>query len=122
MIGAGYSIVTADKPKQIIQSKSFQDLLEEYLPDDMLMNALAEDIKSKKGNRKGEIELAFKVKGKLGKADEGGSVGNTYNTFVQNNQINPNAPKAKELAAETLKILMEKTKRTPVIEPIDKAW
>lgn len=61
------------------------------------------------------VKLAYMVKGQLTKNDRVPDPGgNTYNTFIGNNTINPNAPKAKELAEETIKILMEKTKRPPV--------
>jgi hypothetical protein len=65
MRDAGYSEKTAINPSKLTESKGFQQLADEYLPDDFLLNALEEDIAEKKGNRKPEMELAFKVKGKL---------------------------------------------------------
>lgn len=59
------------------------------------------------------VKLGYTVKGQITKNDRvpDAPTGNTYNTFIGNNTINPNTPKAKELADETLRILMEKTKR-----------
>jgi len=63
------------------------------------------------------VKLGYEVKGQLTKNDRPADAGgNTYNTFIGNNTINPNAPKARELADETIKILMEKTKNTPVAQ------
>ncbi len=62
----GYSENTAKTPQKLTESKGFIELCEEKgLTDDLLINALVEDIKSKKGNRKSELELAFKIKGRL---------------------------------------------------------
>ena len=114
MVQSGYAPSTAVNPgKNLIKQPGFQDLLEEYLPDSMLLGALREDINEKKGNRKGELELAFRVKGRL-VAQEPGSTGDTYNNFIGNNTINPNAPGAKEIVEATLDILMERTKRKVV--------
>ncbi len=66
MIDAGYSINTAKNPSKLTSSVGFIKLCEEKgLTDDLLLNALVEDIKKKKGNRKAEIELGFKIKGRL---------------------------------------------------------
>ena len=66
MLDVGYNETTAKNPKNLTESKGFQELCEESgLTDDLLINALVEDIKKKKGNRKAELELAFKIKGKL---------------------------------------------------------
>lgn len=66
MIQAGYSLKTAKTPKKLTDSLGFQDLCDERgLTDELLLKALIEDIKNKKGNRKAEIELGFKIKGRL---------------------------------------------------------
>jgi len=66
MIDAGYDETTAKNPKNLTESKGFHVLCEKIgLTDDLLINALVEDIKNKKGNRRSELELAFKIKGKL---------------------------------------------------------
>lgn len=65
MRDAGYSEETAKTPKKLTESKGFKELLEQYLPDDLILSALEEDIRAKKMNRKGELELASKIKGLL---------------------------------------------------------
>ena len=66
MIEAGYSPNTAKTPQKLTQSLGFIELCEERgLTDDLLIDALIEDIKEKKGNRKAELELGFKIKGRL---------------------------------------------------------
>lgn len=65
MRDAGYSFQTAKVPQKLTTSAGFAELLEAYLPDDMLLRALSEDIKGKVLNRKAELELAFKLKGKM---------------------------------------------------------
>lgn len=62
---AGYSPETAKTPSKLTNSAGFKELCEVYLPDDMLLRALTEDIENKEGNRKAELELAFKIKGKM---------------------------------------------------------
>ncbi|MEI7810240.1 MAG: hypothetical protein WCI41_01635 [bacterium] len=66
MLNVGYNETTAKNPKNLTESKGFQELCDESgLTDGLLINALVEDIKKKEGNRKAELELAFKIKGKL---------------------------------------------------------
>ncbi len=66
MIDAGYSSNTAKTPQKLTESIGFLELCEEKgLTDQLLVNALVEDIKCKTGNRKAELELAFKIKGYL---------------------------------------------------------
>ncbi len=66
MIEAGYSPNTAKTPQKLTKSKGFLELCEELgLTDNFLLNALIEDIKEKKGSRRAELELGFKIKGKL---------------------------------------------------------
>ena len=55
------------------------------------------------------LKLAYDLKGKVVKSKD--PVGDTYNTFIQQNNINPNAPKAKALVDDTLDMLMKKTSR-----------
>lgn len=76
----GYEENTAKNPKNLTESKGFIQLLEEEgLTDSFLTKALVADIKSKKGNRKPELELGFKVRGRL---KENENQGNTYNTII----------------------------------------
>ncbi len=65
MRDAGYSPQTAKVPQKLTKSAGFAELLEAYLPDDMLLRALSDDIEGKELNRKAELELAFKLKGKM---------------------------------------------------------
>lgn len=68
----GYSENTAINPKpNLIETKGFQELCNEYgLTDDFLIKALIEDIEGKPKNRKPEMELAFKIKGKLDESNK----------------------------------------------------
>lgn len=66
MLGAGYSPNTAKTPQKLTDSLGFIRLCEEVgLTDTLLVTALVEDIKKKKGNRRAELELGFKVRGRL---------------------------------------------------------
>lgn len=63
---AGYTEATAKNPKNLTESKGFQELCEELgLTDQLLLDALVYDIENKKKNRKAELELGFKIKGRL---------------------------------------------------------
>lgn len=66
MRDAGYDETSCKNPKNLTESKGFAELCEECgLTDEMLLKALTEDIKKKKGNRKPELELGFKIKGRM---------------------------------------------------------
>ena len=67
---AGYSVNTAKTPKKLTDSKAWAELMDIYLPDDMLLRALSNDIKKKEGSRKGELELAYKLKGRMTEKQE----------------------------------------------------
>jgi hypothetical protein len=70
MRDVGYSDNTAKTPQKLTESLGFIELCEEKgLTDNFLIDALIEDIKNKKGNRKSEIELGFKIKGRLTQKD-----------------------------------------------------
>lgn len=164
LIKAGYSIQQAKRPSDVTQSKGFQELLDEYLPDELLQKKHREVLDSKfidhmvfptamsdeditelvesvggtvKKFQHGEnathvwfwspnpkvrldaIKLAYAVKGKLGANDRVPEpTGNTYNTFIQQNQINPNAPDAQKLVNDTLNYLMQATKRPSKITTV----
>ena len=60
---AGYSPHTAKKPSQLIESKGFQQLLAETLPDNLILDSLRDDILLKPQHRVRELELASKIKG-----------------------------------------------------------
>jgi hypothetical protein len=66
MIKAGYSKGTAKTPQKLTESDGFKELCEQYgLTDELLLKSLVSDIKEKVGNRKGEMELGFKIKGRM---------------------------------------------------------
>ncbi|HSX47233.1 MAG TPA: hypothetical protein VLF63_00520, partial [Patescibacteria group bacterium] len=65
MRDAGYSSKTAKNPKKLTESKAWQQSLDEYLTDDFLLSSLHDDIANNPGNRKLELELAFKLKNKI---------------------------------------------------------
>lgn len=66
MRDVGYSKNTAKTPQKLTESVGFIELCDKKgLTDNFLIDALVEDIKKKKGNRKSELELGFKIKGKL---------------------------------------------------------
>lgn len=72
MEDAGYSPKTAVHPKEkLFKAKGFQELLNESgLTDEFLNKCLYTDIKQKKGNRKQELELAYRLKGRLKETKE----------------------------------------------------
>lgn len=75
-----YSPKTAKNPKNLTDSKGFQEICEEIgLTDQFLTKALYNDIKAKPKRREKELRLAFQVKGKL-KTDE--QPGNIFNTII----------------------------------------
>ena len=70
MVEAGYSKVTASKPKNLTERRGFQQLLAEMgLTDELLTSALVKDIKKKPGRRYKELELGFRVRGRLKTAE-----------------------------------------------------
>lgn len=71
MIQAGYSPNTAIAPTKMTKSQGFMILCEEVgLTDELIAKALVEDIQKKPQNRKGELELASKVKGLITNQNE----------------------------------------------------
>ena len=61
---AGYEENTAKNPSNLTESKGFAELCDKVgLTDDFILKALQEDIALKPQNRKGELELASKIKG-----------------------------------------------------------
>ncbi len=115
MRDVGYSKGYAKNPQDLIKTKSFQQILEEAgVSDEKLSKVLDEglDAKNKDGAdysvRHKYLETAIKVKGHIKDSEP---TGNTYNTFIQQNNLNPNAPEARELVDSTLEMLMSKTKR-----------
>ncbi len=66
MIDVGYDETTAKNPKNLTESKGFKELMDQMgLTDELLTSALIEDIEKKPQNRKAELELGFKLRGRL---------------------------------------------------------
>lgn len=66
MIEAGYSAVSAKNPSNLTESKGFMQIANEVgLTDQLIAEALTEDIRLKPQNRVGELALAAKIKGLL---------------------------------------------------------
>lgn len=174
LLGAGYSIQTSKTPKRVTETKGFQELLEETLPDDLLAETHKDLLKTTRvehmvfplftgeadddegkatkgatlsdediremlaevnckvqrivhgetarhvyywvadaGARLSALKLAYQVKGELNKQDRvpEKTGGDTYNMYLQQNNINPNAPSARELVKSTVDHLMKQTSR-----------
>lgn len=88
MKDAGYTEASAKNPKNLTDSDGFKELLEAYLPDDMLLRALSDDIEKKEGNRKAELELAFKIKGKMTEKADINLNGSLKSILVIKNGVN----------------------------------
>ena len=72
MVQVGYSENFAKNPQTLTESKGWKQLCEEKgLTDTFLVDALVSDIKGKPKNRKPELELGFKVLGRLSNVPEG---------------------------------------------------
>lgn len=77
MIAAGYSPMTAKTPQKLTESKAWPELLEKYLPDNVLLTTHAEALTAEKWNdftgerepdfqtRLKAVDLGYKVKGKI---------------------------------------------------------
>jgi len=80
MLESGYPKTTARNPQQVTKTKSWQQLMEEVLPDVQLLRVHQEGLKATKiitsptepdreikdySTIKGYLELGYKVKGKL---------------------------------------------------------
>lgn len=61
--------------------------------------------------RQDALKLAYDLKGRIKPPGDPAAANNTYNTFIQQNNINPNAPTARELVQSSLDVLMAQTKR-----------
>jgi len=62
----GYAENTTIVPRNLTNSKGFKQLCEEAgLTDELLNMSLVEDIKKKKYNRVRELELGYKVRGRI---------------------------------------------------------
>lgn len=61
--------------------------------------------------REGALKLAYQVRGKLDSGNAPPPTGDTYNTFIQNNQVDPNTLKGRKLVDATVEAMMTVTKR-----------
>lgn len=93
---AGYSEAIAQNPQKVTRSESFIALAAECgLTDLFLTKALVADIKAKKKNRKPELELGYKVLGRLKeREDPGGDHIYNFNFF--------DADQLRKIAARTV--------------------
>lgn len=77
MRAVGYSPETARSPQKLTESKGFKELCEEAgLTDELLLNALVNDINAKPANRVQELTLAAKLRGRLSEQSNGGTTNN----------------------------------------------
>lgn len=80
MIAAGYKPATAKTPQKLTESKAWPELMDEYLPDDKVLQVHANGLEAVKifsshtepdrevvdhPTRLKAVEMAYKVKGKL---------------------------------------------------------
>lgn len=87
---AGYSAATAKTPQKLTESKGFLDLCNELgLTDNLIVQALADDIKSKPKQRVQELALAARLKGLERVSPMGGGV-NFIQVLLQQYQLKPN--------------------------------
>lgn len=84
MLAAGYAPSVANQPAVLTQSKAFKELMEEAgLTDDLLLNALVDDIKGKPKRRFKELELGFRVRSRLTPDGMEAPKGTTITNFTQ---------------------------------------
>lgn len=117
LMDTGYSDTIATTPSQVTKSVGFIKALEEAgVTDEKLSQVMNEGLNATKSTGEADhairhrfLDTAIKAKGHMKPAEEQSSA-NTYNTFIQNNTINPNAPDVKELAQKTVEFMMQQTK------------
>lgn len=122
---AGYSDAMTDKPSVITESKGFKAALimagatEEKLASVFNSGLEANRVDVIKGIsqtsdvpdislRVATAEKIAKIYGITADKDKGG---NTYNTFIQSNNLDPNTSTGKQIVDNTLAMLMQQTKR-----------
>jgi len=109
---AGYSKSVSESPSLVMKSKGFIVAMEEMgITDEFLNKALMSDITTKKGNRLGELTLAYKLKGKLTDTKQGDKT-----LIINVTQESANRFKATESATETATQLPADT---PIHEHLD---
>lgn len=117
----GYPETTSRRPTQVINSKTFQQLMDKAgITTDLLSNKLFEGLNSTKIAGKGDmvvpdyatrhryLETALRLKG----LQEGiiQNTGTVYNTQINQTNIDPNSTEAKQIIDNTLEILMKQTR------------
>jgi len=129
MRAAGYSEAYAKNPKDLVETRGFQDLLNEAgVTDERIAQVMSDGLGAtkplyKNNNKTGQIELvaetpdhtvrhkyletAIKAKGHI--SEQGGNV-NQFNTFIQNNTINPMSEEAKSIGEASLQYMMDITR------------
>jgi hypothetical protein len=125
---AGYSNTVSLTPELVTKSKGFIELLEENgVTDDELTKVLRRGLKAKNrryykdkdGNERVDVtddlqiqhkflETAIKIKGHINTSQS--NSGDTYNTYIQQNNLNPNTVDSKQLVDNTLEYLLDQTK------------
>lgn len=122
---AGYSEGIAKTPRTVTESRGFIQALNELgATDDELALVFRSGLGANRVDTiKGVSELsdvpdiALRVKTAVevarlkGYSTEVKHAGATYNTFIQQNNLNPNAPENSNIVDSTLDMLMEQTKR-----------
>lgn len=79
---AGYEDVTAKNPKNLTESKGFAEICNELgLTDELILQALVEDIIGKRKNRVQELSLAAKIKGLITNKQDITSNGESINPY-----------------------------------------
>lgn len=92
---AGYDDTTVTKPKNLTESKGFNELMDAMgLTDEFLNRALKEDIENKPTQRVAELKLAYQLKGKLKESETGSTfTPATINIgIIQQDTANVNPP------------------------------
>ena len=119
LMAVGYSGKTARAPSKVTGAVGFQKALEDAGVDDTLLSKVIEEgLRANRplgnegntfadyGVRHKYLETSLRLKGLV--QDKGD--GDTYNTFVQQNNINPNTPDSKALVGNMVDYLMDQTK------------
>lgn len=79
---AGYEDITAKNPKNLTESKGFAEICNELgLTDELILQALVEDIIGKRKNRVQELSLAAKIKGLITNKQDITSNGESINPY-----------------------------------------
>lgn len=97
MKDAGYSEKTAKTPQKLTESRAFEQLTDDLgLTDSLLINALVQDIRAKKGRRVKEIELGAKIKGLLKDKGDSSSVNVTLTDILRKHEKEKEQPEEEE--------------------------